>query len=169
MDLGQSLAMWGHLSVVPVLLETLSKIARFEDSRHLVTMLSLMLEAKPGEISDADGLEDSEGYASKVGRRVDDIVLRLGTSDAIVMFGELFSVGKLVDVMRRALSDGTWFNPYWRHKFEATTGVNCSGFYRDQDLQPLQALAILEDFEDQGTAGRFVPGRRYFFGHPVPD
>ncbi len=168
-DLGRSLAMWGHLSVVPTLLDTLAKIAMFDDATGLLEMLSVMLEPEPGELGDFDGLKDIEAYSIKVSRQVDVIASRLGRVDAIVMFGDLFSVDKLVDVIRKRLTDRVLFDPYLRHKFEATTGVDCSGFYENEILQPLQALAILEEFEDRGGAKRYEPGRRYFFGHPVPD
>ena len=168
-DLGRCLAMWGHLSVVPTLLDTLEKIAVFDDATGLLEMLSVMLEPEPGELGDFDELKDIEAYSTKVLKHVDAIASRLGTVDAIVMFGDLFSVDKLVGVIRKRLTDRVLFDPYLRHKFEATTGVDCSGFYEDGSLQPLQALAILEEFEDRVGAKRYEPGRRYFFGHPVPD
>ena len=168
-DLGRSLGIWGHLSAVPTLLDTLAKIAEFVDAPALVQKISVLLEAQPGELGDIDGLHDIAAYSTKVRRQVDVVASRLGTVDAIVMFGDLFSVDKLVGVMRRRLTEGSRFDPYLRHKFEATTGVDCSGFYADEILQPLQALAIIEEFEDRGGANAFEPGRRYFFGHLVPD
>lgn len=168
-DLGRSLAIWGHLSAVPTLLETLAKIAEFDDAPALVQMLSVLLEPEPGELGDFDGLHDIAAYSTKVRRQVDVVASRLGSVDRIVMFGDLFAVDKLVDVMRRRLTERGRFDPYLRHKFEATTGVDCSGFYEDEVLQPLQALAIIEEFEDRGGANAFEAGRRYFFGHLVPD
>jgi hypothetical protein len=54
--------------------------------------------------------------------------------------------------------------------FGAATGVDCTPFWtRDYALQRLDAMAIVEEFLDGPEAGRFDPGRRYFFGHPVPD
>jgi hypothetical protein len=53
--------------------------------------------------------------------------------------------------------------------FGAATGVDCTPFWtRDYALQRLNAIAIVEEFLDGPEAGRFEPGRRYFFGHPVP-
>lgn len=168
-DLGRSLAVWGHLSAVPTLLETLGKIPDFEDAPALVQMLSVMLEPEPGVLGDIDGLQDIHAYSNEVIRQADLLASRLGTKDVVVMFGDIFSVDRLVDVMRRRLTKGGRFDPCWRHKFEATTGVDCSGFYEDGILRPLQALAVLEDFEDMGQARRYRPGQRYFFGRPVPD
>lgn len=53
--------------------------------------------------------------------------------------------------------------------FEAATGVNCSGFFDDLGrLNRLEAIGVLEDFLD-GDHPEFVPGQRYFFGHPISD
>lgn len=168
-DLGRSLAVWGHLSAVPTLLETLAKISEFIDAPDLVEMLSFMLEPEPGELGDSDGLKDIAAYSAKVRQQADAIASRLGTVDAIVMFGDLLSIDKLVSVIRDRLTQGGLFNPYLRHRFEATTGVDCSGFYKDGVLQSLQALAILQEFEELGEAKKYEPGRRYFFGHPIPE
>jgi hypothetical protein len=57
---------------------------------------------------------------------------------------------------------------YWRGRFEAMTGLDCSGFYKSGSLQPLTAAAIVEDFLESGDADKFEPGTRYFFGHRIP-
>jgi hypothetical protein len=168
-DLGRSLTVWGHLSAIPTILETLGKIPDFEDAPALVQMLSVMLEPEPGVLGDIDGLQDVQAYSHEVTQQADLLAARLGTRDVVVMFGDIFSVETLLGVMRQRLTKGGRFNPYWRHKFEATTGVDCSSFYEDGILRPLQALAVLEDFEDLGGARRYKPGQRYFFGHPVPE
>ena len=61
-DLGCSLAIWGHLSAVPTLLDTLAKIAEFDDAPVLVQMLSVLLETETGELGDSDGLHDIAAY-----------------------------------------------------------------------------------------------------------
>lgn len=168
-DLGCSLALWGHLSVVPTLLDTIAKITEFVDAPALVQMLSVLLESEPGELGDISGLHCIETYSAAVLRQMDIVASRLGTVDAIVMFGDLFSVDKLVSIMRRRLIEGGRFDPYLRHKFEANTGVDCSGFYKDEILQPLQVLAILEESEGRGGLKNYEPGRRYFYGHSIPE
>ena len=168
-DLGCSLAIGGHLSSVPALLETLGKIAEFEDAPALIQMLSVMLEPEPGPLGDIDRLDDIDTYADDVRLQADALAARLGTTDAVVMFGDLFSIDKLVAATRRSLTNNGLFNTYLRHKLEATTGFDFSGFYENGSLRPLRALAVIEDFEDTGKLARYQPGRRYFFGHPVPD
>ncbi|RWC46273.1 MAG: hypothetical protein EOS28_03410 [Mesorhizobium sp.] len=54
--------------------------------------------------------------------------------------------------------------------FEAATGVNCTGLFNEKGRdRRLDAVAVLEDFLDGDNTSRFVPGTRYFFGHPIRD
>ncbi|MFO1049133.1 MAG: hypothetical protein U1E52_14680 [Geminicoccaceae bacterium] len=167
-DLGRSLAVWGNLTVVPTLLETLESIAEFVDAPALVQMISFLLEPEPGPLADTDGLHNFAAYASMVRGRFNDTAARVGTEDAIVLFGDLFSVERLIAGICDSVNGGR-LDSYMRHKFEATTGVDCSGFYVDEILQPLRVLAIIEEFEDSARSEDYVRGKRYFFAHPVPD
>lgn len=54
--------------------------------------------------------------------------------------------------------------------FEAATGVNCTGLFDEKGRdRRLDAVAALEQFLEDDGARRFVPGQRYFFGHPIRD
>jgi len=54
--------------------------------------------------------------------------------------------------------------------FEAGTGVDCSAFFNEEGrVNRLAAMAVIEGFLDSDAPDRFQPGRRYFFGHPIPD
>jgi hypothetical protein len=59
--------------------------------------------------------------------------------------------------------------PFYRRRFEASTGIDCSGFYKDRNFQPLTAAAILEDFLESPEVARYEEGVRYFFGHRIPE
>lgn len=166
-DFGCALATWGNLSVVPTLLEALRKIAEFDDAKHLLQRMSMMLEAPPGVLSDSHHLRDIDSYATNVSLQVEQLATQLN-GVACVFWGQPCSVQHLVTVMRQTLETHTWFDPFLRHRFEATTGIDCSVFYRDQVLQPTQALAVLAAFEASDQAKLFVPGKRCFFGHEVP-
>ncbi len=59
--------------------------------------------------------------------------------------------------------------PY-RHKFEASTGVDCTDFFDETFRpQPLEIGAALEEFLLSEPEAKFKPGIRYFFGHRIPD
>ncbi len=55
-----------------------------------------------------------------------------------------------------------------RSILEANTGVDLSGFYRNANLSPLSAAALIESLLEDGELTRFEPGHRYFFGHRIP-
>ena len=52
---------------------------------------------------------------------------------------------------------------------EASTGIDCSGFYQEEKPQPLTAAAIIEDFLESSESQHYEKGVRYFFGHRIPD
>jgi hypothetical protein len=96
------------------------------------------------------------------------LVDQFGSEDVIIFEGKRFGVRALAE---RALElvRLPYFRPYLRQKFEAATGIDCSGFYKDEQLQPLTAAAILEDFLASPEAAQYQEGVRYFFGHRIPD
>ncbi|TIP02851.1 MAG: hypothetical protein E5X76_23100 [Mesorhizobium sp.] len=60
--------------------------------------------------------------------------------------------------------------PNLRHRFEAYTGLDCTGFfYVDGDPDLIGMAAVLDDFLESGTIGQYAVARRHFFGHPIPD
>ncbi|NJK31974.1 MAG: hypothetical protein HC927_05885 [Deltaproteobacteria bacterium] len=58
---------------------------------------------------------------------------------------------------------------FFRRRFEASTGIDCSEFYSDGEFFPLVAAARLEAWIDSPEADRYEPGVRYFFGHRIPN
>ena len=52
-----------------------------------------------------------------------------------------------------------------RQRFEANTGVECSGFYRDGKFVQGEAVHTLEAFLLSHRPDEYAAGRRYFFGH----
>lgn len=54
-----------------------------------------------------------------------------------------------------------------RHRFEAWTGERCDDFFHAFAPQRLDMAATLEDFL-RTKAAAYEPGRRYFWGHPIP-
>jgi hypothetical protein len=58
-----------------------------------------------------------------------------------------------------------------RQRLEATTGLDCSDFYDRETacLRTLHVAARLEGLIAGGKLDGFVDGKRYFFGHLVPN
>lgn len=101
------------------------------------------------------------------------LVKDLGSEAAPIWNGQLFSVKELAARTRALIQDASPEQlqsvPFTtiRHKFEASTGIDCTSFFEKGRFQPLAALTILEEFLESGTAAKYIPGVRYFFGHAV--
>lgn len=168
-DLAETLFYWGRLDVVPTLVELWRDDYTFQDSYYIPPRLALLLYEEPGVLDDfpVDGPPaKADALRKRVLARHAELRDRLG-GHAFVFRGRLLDVEH---VARRALADlaeGT-LDPEMRHKLEAMTGIDCSGFYVDGTLHPLAAAVVLEGFLAGPSPSRFVAGRRYFFGHPVP-
>lgn len=57
----------------------------------------------------------------------------------------------------------------YRHKFEASTGLDCRHFFHAFSPQPLEIQATLEEFLLAEPEAEYNPGVRYFFGHRIPE
>ncbi|WNG14691.1 hypothetical protein [Cystobacter fuscus] len=96
---------------------------------------------------------------------------RLGTDDTGVLHGRPFSVRQLAQLMHAQAAEG---NPSGvlmrneRHGFEASTGRDCRSFFKNERPRALAIAAQMELFLGSSEADRFEPGRRYFYGHPLP-
>ncbi|MBL9106706.1 MAG: hypothetical protein JNL82_37640 [Myxococcales bacterium] len=166
-DFAAMLFHWGRLDVVPTLVEIYRVAFEFQDARYIPPRLGLLLEEEPGPLGKVGG-EVSAAEAAAVCELAltHHAALRARHGEHAYIFR-----GRLLDVewiARCALADLARgeMDPEMRRKFEATTGIDCSSFYRDRRIQPLSAAKVLEDFLQKPR--RLVPGRRYFFGHPVP-
>jgi hypothetical protein len=96
------------------------------------------------------------------------LVEKLGGDQVFVYGGDRFGVVRFA----RLLLDRLRTPPipvYWRRKFEASTGINCSAFYENRTFRPLTAASIIEAFLDSPGAADYEDGARYFFGHRIPD
>ena len=158
--------------------------------RHIEKCLSILLEEHSGPIY--DGVEEQEvpdpdypepftetmivldraGYAAQVREAAAEVAPRLASPDQAVTAGLPLDLEALVERLHQRILRGggsKWPMHWERMCFEASTGVDCSAFYKDWHLQRLPALAVLEDFMDSGHGAAFERGVRYFFGHRVDD
>ena len=55
-----------------------------------------------------------------------------------------------------------------REKFEAMTGIDCTGFYREGRLVHGEAVHVLEEFLASSVCTKYQMGKRYFFSNPIP-
>ncbi len=166
--LSKALAFWGKLSVVPQILAGWQELEGFQDAEDIPPALSMMLEDVSGPIADAPDHAQKVEYGALVLARYEELKKTFGTDDVFVFRGGRFSAGRVAGLILTDIS-ASRFEPYMRRRFEATTGIDCSAFYRDGGLQPLAASSIVEEFLKSPHANNYEDGIRYFFGHRIPD
>lgn len=90
--------------------------------------------------------------------------------DRFVWEGELLSVARLVTRLLTAAKQGRRsigaYLPL-RHRLEAWTGMDCRAFFYAGEPRRLEIAAALESLVESGKLKHYVPGQRYFWGHPI--
>jgi hypothetical protein len=112
-------------------------------------------------------------------RRRDQLASLLGSPDANSYRGELWSVQTLAEMMlgvsREEEFSGRDFSDEWRARFEASTGVDCSSFYKKigetkysdtHEFQPQNVVSVMENYLKTNSKS-FEPGIRYFWGRQM--
>lgn len=169
-------ALWsGELWVVPLMLDCWRRVEQRDDRDSITVMLSDLLEKNAGPVVANEALSKEE-YAELILSRVDEIQRKAKNQRTPIWEGGIFSVVGLAQKMYELVTSSAMavddfeddFEGY-RHKFEAATGIDCSSFFVDDELRPLAAAAVLEDFLVDGRSEQYENGVRYFFGHHVPD
>ena len=159
-----------RLAGVPVMLEVYLRSTDRGETNVLKVLLSQLLEAELGPIGCFTGAD--EDFRALVVDRCAELRATLGSSQRPVLGGALFSVESVARKLHAELTSG---DPNGvtvlrlRHHLEASTGLDCSGFYKDESLQYLDATAIVEEFLKDAPGRRYMPGLRYFYGHQIPD
>ena len=162
----QSMRLW----TVPLILKMYLDSGKREQTGVLSVFLSRLMEPELGPIGVA-ALPDAE-YRELVMAKYEELKLAHGSDEAAVLHGEAFSVRALARHLHAGLSapeideDEIMFE---RHLFEAATGIDCSAFFDDGDLQPLNAMAIVEEFLEDKTDGLYAQAVRCFWGRGLPD
>lgn len=115
--------------------------------------------------------EGEAEFPRLVEARYAQVVKQLNDDSAFLWHGSRWSMKNFVDSFLAELDHEVPLSlPNFRHRFEAYTGVDCTGFfYIDGDPDLIGIAAAIEDFLEGGTMGSYAVGRRYFFGHPIPD
>lgn len=169
----------GSMITVPYLLEAW-RSARPTLRGTISFLLSMLLEEEwpldenLGPIANGAGLPFDE-FNVLVDTRFKMLRAKTGSQDAPIWGGRPFGVVSFTEhIISLILSIGNTptaagvFSKL-RHKFEASTGISCSGFFKDRRFQPASALSILDAFLESPAAANYKEGVRYFFGHPIPE
>ncbi len=165
-SLHQSMLLW----TVPQILEIYVKSTVRKETGILTVYLSRLLEPGFGPIACATAADDE--YRHIVMNEYKRLREEFGTDQCPVLFGQKFSVRRLAQRLHGYLVADqikTVTILRQRHFFEAATGIDCSGFCKNEELDPLAAVAIVEEFLEGPEATKYEEGARYFFGHRIPD
>lgn len=168
LDFCDAIAARGRLADVPLLLGAYEKFAALEDAEIIPCYLSALLEPELGALSDPNQVPSLAAYRALVMKRYAQLLDALGTEQVTVWMGEHFGVIPMAKKLLQLLQNPS-FPSDARRKFEASTGVDCTPFYKAAQLQPLTAAAIVEKFLDSPAADHYEDGVRYFFSHRIPD
>jgi hypothetical protein len=163
---------WGRLSVIPVLLHQYDIYKPFDIAEKIPLYVSSILEKEWGELAQHPSIAQLDEYAAQVLSRYHELKESFASDDVLVQNGAKFGVVPFARQILGHLTDSYFdvtFQPYFRRRFEALTGIDCSPFFQDGVFQPLAAAAIVEEFLEGRTAPKYEVGVRYFFGHRIPD
>ena len=155
-----------RLADIAVVLDAYERVATVPDAGIIPVLISDCLETD-SDLSDAEEFDSLSSYRSAVQERCRELVDRWGSDQVMVFGGEPAGVRQLAQKMLDRLREPD-FPAEMRRRFEVATGIDCTSFYHDGALQPLQAAALLEAFLEDKNAQRFEDNVRYFFGHPIP-
>jgi hypothetical protein len=164
----------GSLRLVPGMLDAWQSLKRYPDRTSVSSMISALLEESPGAICEFEGITERQ-YRDLVMHRVEELKDLAGGRGEIPFWkGRVFGVVSLAEEMLRLLraEDATLADLEvdfieLRHKFEASTGIACSRFFKNEQFQPLAAFAVLEEFLAGQSPPTYAEGVRYFFSRPV--
>jgi len=117
-----------------------------------------------------EALEDPAPFPGLVTDAYEALRAKLGDG-TFVWEAEPLSVSRVVSRLLTAAKQGKrgigGYLPL-RHRLEAWTGMDCRPFFYAGEPRRLEIAAALESFLESGELERYVPGQRYFWGHPVP-
>jgi hypothetical protein len=163
----------GRLVHIAAVLDALEFNFGSRDFRFATVQMSRVLERDWETIFEPPRREaEFPAYRHLVEETVRSLSQRLGSPMERVHLAEPWHVPNFARLLLRHLGRGYFegvVQQDLRRHFEASTGIDCRHFFIEGGFQPLAAAATLEAFLDSPDADRYLPGRKYFFGHLVPD
>jgi hypothetical protein len=166
-DFCDSLFSRGHLSDIPLMLDAYERHAYLDEADIIPCFISQMLEYPVGKLTHPSYIGTLEQYRHAVLERYRQLRDEYKEEHVPILGGARFGVIPLAHMLLDQFKTPHTVASYWRHKFEASTGINCSAFYRDKIFQPDAATALVENFLNSTEADQYQDGVRYFFGRAL--
>lgn len=162
-----ALAIDGRARSVSPILELFWWNSSAKDATLFALHLSKMLEPDWEKIFRRPEEDDFPAYRSMVLERLAAIEL---SEDQHALLGQRVGVRDIAKLALHHLGNedfDQFAQELLRRRFEASTGIDCTHFFRDGRFQPLTAAVTLQEFLASDESKRFVDGKKYFFGWPV--
>lgn len=184
-SLANSCGLWAVEPLLKLHAAAVEEEPRYQIERHLSYLIEeendlIWIGAEEEAVPNPDPskievhtIVDFEGFAEEVRYAHKEVVNRIGSVGKPVYEGRLLDINAIAERLYERLTSGDKTEGrIYRERmiFEASTGMDCSSFYDEEDsLQYLPAAAIMETFLESEECSYYEPGKRYFFGHPIPD
>jgi hypothetical protein len=162
----------GELWLVEYMLECWKSLERKADRDSVDVSIRGILEPEEGgPLLELGSILTADEYSSAITARYKQLLNEAGSFETAYFLGSPVDAPTLVWTMRHLVeNDDPGGIGSVRRRFEPLTGVDCSSFYTPTGVDLHAVTEVLDEFEAQrpSAAERFEPGKRYFFGHPVP-
>lgn len=173
-ELCHALGLWARLSAVEDIYAIYERNFGGQYAEGLPAYLTTMLEASFGPVARHPELDDDDAffaYEALLQDTVEKLAPVLGSTSEYALLGGPTSVRGIAEHLLRSLDSSPrsrMMRPFLRQRFEASTGIDCSGFFEEGSSRPLTTASILEAWLASPESENFVPKERYFFGHRIP-
>lgn len=168
LDIVKALAARGRLADIPVLFRFYENYRHHPDTSVIALMLNSLLARADGDYLSEPAEEEWEAYRAAIAERYFRLWNELGTNLIHVYHGRAFALDILIDEMRSDLRQG-FLDAEDRRLFEVTTGLSCSKWFRNDEVNLLTVTADLERFHAAGKVQDYPVGQRMFMGHALED
>lgn len=193
LDACQAASQASRLWLIPSMLKAWHRARTLGDHETIGFAIADVLESYDGEMASLAGKYHSthspsvsdrfeaeklngvqQSFGEIVEQKIEEFHQRLSDKKLPLWNGQVFGVRSLAIKMLELIQFtkgkpelSGLFIPF-RHRFEASTGIECSRFFKNNAFQPLSATDILEAFLDNPDSQKYEEGVRYFFGHRIP-
>ncbi len=158
-----------NLALIKDLIEAAGHLKRGMELDVLADSVSEALEREHAQLVEP---KNPAEFQSNALHKVSEIEARVGKGKP-VMFGDILDIKNIIAEIRRFIlrSDADEYRESAEDRlltFEAITGIWISEWFdEDENIEPAKVQQTLEEFEASDQAKKFVPGKRYFLGHPI--
>ena len=121
----------GRLADIPLMLAAYEKYSSIDEVGIIPCFISELLEYPVGDLTDPSNYASVTEYHNAVLGRQRKLVDYFGDDQVLIFGGKRFGVVPFAEMLIERFHH-PHVQTFWRRKFEASTGINCTDFYRDR-------------------------------------